>query len=118
MEIFWHLFGKVRAQGEGEFIVAKVPIPRQRIRDVIRFSHEPLTIALDVCVHENRCVFSCCVDSSCGLDWVVVGLNEIGFSHPPFCRRAVRHAECGIPGGEMTFDDIGPGGDDRGQEFE
>jgi hypothetical protein len=42
----------MRAQERGEFVVAKVPIPPERIRNVVPFSFKPLTIALDVCVHK------------------------------------------------------------------
>jgi hypothetical protein len=77
LEIIRHLFGEIRAEGEGEFVVAEVPIPRQGIRDVIRFPSKPLTIAFDVCRHENQCLFSRRVDLGCRLNWVVIGLDEI-----------------------------------------
>ena len=42
----------MKAQEKGEFVVAEVPIPRERVRDVVSFSFEPLTIAFDVRVHK------------------------------------------------------------------
>jgi hypothetical protein len=37
---------------KGEFVCAEVPIPRQRIRNVVLLSLEPLTIAFDVRVQK------------------------------------------------------------------
>jgi hypothetical protein len=87
----------MRVKEEGEFVCAEVPIPRQRVCDIIPLPLEPLTITLDVRVHENRRVFSCCVDASRRLLGVVGRFDEVGFLHPAFCHRAVRHAEGAVP---------------------
>jgi hypothetical protein len=36
----------MKAQERGEFVVAEVLIPRERVRDVVPFPFEPLTILL------------------------------------------------------------------------
>ena len=47
-----------------------------------------------------------------------VWLDEVGFSHPTFRCRAVRHAEGTVPGSEASLNDVDPRCYDRCEEFQ
>ena len=108
----------MRVEEKGEFVRAEVPIPRQRIRDVILLPFEPLTVSFDVCVHENRRIFSCRVDTSRCLDGIFIRFDKVGFPHPSLRCRAVSHAEGAVAGCQAAVDDVDPGRDNCGEEFE
>ena len=46
-----------------------------------------------------------------------VRLSEVGFPHPTFRCRAVRHAEGAVSSSEAAMYDVDPGGDHRCEEF-
>ena len=52
------------------------------------------------------------------MDWMFVRLDEVGFLHPTFRRRAVCHAEGAVSSSEATKYDVNPGSDHRCEEFQ
>jgi len=95
-----------------------VPVSRKRVRDVVRLSGEPLTVAFHARVHENRRVFPRCIDTSRRLVGVVALLDKIGFFHPSFRGSTVGHGEGTVAMSKVSANDVDPRGDDGCKEFE
>jgi hypothetical protein len=70
--------------GLRQVLCCPMPIAREGICGVILFPGEPLTVALDVTVHEEVSVMSSCVKAFFSFDFVVSCFDKICLSHPSF----------------------------------
>jgi hypothetical protein len=80
-----------RERKTGKFVITVVLVSRESICNIILLPHKPLTVSLDIRIHEQLGIMPCCFNASHCLGRVVILLKEIGLLHPLFCGHAVGH---------------------------